>query len=321
MAKQVKKFKDSDQKECVTYARVSTAKQGKSGLGKEDQTRIVNGYAEKKGLLVIGAFEDNESGKNNKRKGLDAAIKLCQQTGATLVIAKLDRLSRNAAFVMSLSETANNPQNGFGIVFCDNERMDKTMLGMLAIFAEYEADKIKERQEAAYRSKRIRIANGEVIKLGNAAGLTDEVRLKAIAAKQANRLENDNIINAKITMKKEIISAQSRNTTLTANDLVKELNRQKKQTATGLEFELNNIRPMIKEVLREMGLKSLPTAKLPPTVKKVKNDTTAAVTVAKKMKVNGKSLQQIADFLNETGFLTAKGKTFEAMTVKRLIDK
>lgn len=318
MAKQVKKFKDSDQKECVTYARVSTAKQGKSGLGKEDQLRIVEAYAAKEHLKIIGQFEDNESGKNNKRKGLDNAIKLCQATGATLVIAKLDRLSRRAAFVLSLSNAAESDQNGFEIVFCDNPKMDKTMLGMLAIFAEYEYDKISERQLAAYRSKRARIANGENIKMGNAAGLTDEVRAKAIEAKRQNRTENESLINAKITIRKEINGAKG---TLTASDIVKELNRQKIQTIRGHEYELNNVRPIIKEVLNEMNLQALPTATPPPTVKKEKKDMAAVKTVCTNMRANNKTFQQIADFLNDNGFTTAKGSKFEAITVKRLIEK
>lgn len=318
MAKQVKKFKDSDQKECVTYARVSTAKQGKSGLGKEEQLRIVEAYAAKENLEIIGQFEDDESGKNNKRKGLDNAIKLCQATGATLVIAKLDRLSRRASFVFSLSETASSEQNGFEIEFCDNPKMDKTMLGMLAIFAEYEYDKISERQLAAYRSKRARIATGVKIKLGNAAALTDENRQKAIEAKRKNRAENENLINAKISIQKEISSAKG---TLTANDLVKELNRQKIQTIRGFDYELNNIRPIIKEVLKEMNLEKLPTATTEPTAKIQKIDTTAAKAVSTNMRANKKTFQQIADFLNENGFTTSKGSKFEAISVKRLIEK
>ena len=205
MAKQVKINKDSEQLECVFYARVSTKKQGVSALGKDDQKRILHSYAANNNLLVIGQFEDDESGKNNKRKGLDAAIKLCQSTGATLVIAKLDRLSRRASFVLSLNETANNKKNGFEIKFCDNPKMDKTMLGVLAVFAEYEHNKISERQLAANRSKRIK-----GMTLGNAKGLTDETRKRAIEVKRLNRLENENIINAKITIKKEIDAAKAR---------------------------------------------------------------------------------------------------------------
>ena len=321
MAKQVKQFKDSEQRECVTYARVSTTKQAVSGLGKEDQTRIVEAYAAKENLKIIGQFEDDESGKNNKRKGLDKAIKLCQATGATLVIAKLDRLSRRASFILSLSETATSKQNGFEIKFCDNPKMDKTMLGMLAIFAEYEYDKISERQSAAYRSKRARIAKGEKIKLGNAAALTDENRQKAIEVKRANRAENENLINAKISIKKEIDAARRKGSTLTANDLVKELNRQKIKTIRELEYELNNIRPIIREVLNEMNLKRLPIAPPTPSVKNDKKDMTATKTVCTNMRANNKTFQQIANFLNENGFTTSKGSNFEAITVKRLIEK
>jgi DNA invertase Pin-like site-specific DNA recombinase len=307
----------------VSYLRVSTGRQGQSGLGIEDQRKAVATITKNCEACILSEFEEHESGGNNNRPKLNEALKLCEKTGATLVIAKLDRLSRNAAFVLTLIEKSKGKDGKqlFKILFCDNPNIDETMLGMLAIFAQHERKTMSDRQKAAYRSKRSRIEKGEVIKIGNAESFTPSVIAKAVAAKKAYRNNNENLINAKISIKKEIETAQSKNKTLTAADIAKELTRQKIQTIRGKDFELKNVRPIISEVLNEMVLKSLPTATVPPNVKKAKNDTTAAVTVARKMKVNGKTLQQIADFLNENGFLTAKGKAFEAMTVKRLIDK
>ncbi|MBL7817653.1 MAG: recombinase family protein [Saprospiraceae bacterium] len=292
-----------------------------SGLGIEDQKRAVAEITKNCADCIIGTFEEHESGGNNDRPKLKEALKLCGNTGATLLVAKLDRLSRNAAFILTLIEKSKTAKKPFKILFCDNPEIDETMLGMLAIFAQHERKTMADRQKAAYRSKRARIANGENIKIGNAEAFTPEVRQKGIEAKRAYRAQNENLINAKITIKKEIETATTKNRTITANDLVKELNRQKIQTIRGYEYELKNIRPIIKEVLNEMNLQALPTATTEPKTKIQKIDTTAAKTVCTNMRANNKTFQQIADFLNDNGFMTAKGSKFEAMTVKRLIEK
>lgn len=307
----------------VSYLRVSTGRQGISGLGIDDQRRAVATITKNCKDCILAEFEEHESGGNNNRPKLNEALKLCEKTGATLVIAKLDRLSRNAAFVLTLIEKSKGKDGKqlFKILFCDNPNIDETMLGMLAIFAQHERKTMSERQKASYRSKRARIEKGEAIKIGHAEAFTPEVQAKAIQAKRENRNNNENVINAKISIRKEIETAQSKNRTLTAADLAKELRRQKISTIQGKDFELKNVRPIVSEVLREMNLKALPTATKAATVTKQKNDLTTAATVAKKMKASGKSLQQVADFLNVTGFTTAKGQTFAPMTVKRLIDK
>jgi DNA invertase Pin-like site-specific DNA recombinase len=305
----------------VQYLRVSTTKQGLSGLGIDDQKRAVAEITKNCTDCIIGTFEEHESGGNNDRPKLKEALKLCGNTGATLLVAKLDRLSRNAAFILTLIEKSKTAKKPFKILFCDNPEIDETMLGMLAIFAQHERKTMAERQKAAYRSKRARIEKGENIKLGNAAAFTPEVRQAGIDAKREYRANNENLINTKISIKKEIETATTKNRTITANDLVKELNRQKIQTIRGLDYELKNIRPIIKEVLKEMNLQALPTATPPPTVKIQKVDTTAAKTVSTNMRAKNKTFQQIADFLNENGFTTSKGSKFEAISVKRLIEK
>ena len=305
----------------VQYLRVSTTKQGLSGLGIDDQKRAVAEITKNCTDCIIGTFEEHESGGNNDRPKLKEALKLCGNTGATLLVAKLDRLSRNAAFILTLIEKSKTAKKPFKILFCDNPEIDETMLGMLAIFAQHERKTMADRQKAAYRSKRARIASGENIKIGNAEAFTPEVRQQGIEAKRTYRAQNENLINAKITIKKEIETATTKNKTITANDLVKELNRQKIQTIRGYEYELKNVRPIIKEVLNEMNLQALPTATTEPKAKIQKIDTTAAKIVSTNMRANNKTFQQIADFLNDNGFTTSKGSKFEAITVKRLIEK
>ena len=85
----------------VAYKRVSTARQGRSGLGLEAQEKAIKEFAASRKAEVIGCFTEVESGKKNDRPELDKALHLAKITGATLVIAKLDRLSRNAAFLLT----------------------------------------------------------------------------------------------------------------------------------------------------------------------------------------------------------------------------
>jgi hypothetical protein len=85
----------------VTYLRVSTVKQGQSGLGLEAQAAAIDAYVEHRSARILGRFVEVESGKHNDRPELVKALHLARVTGATLVIAKLDRLSRNAAFLLA----------------------------------------------------------------------------------------------------------------------------------------------------------------------------------------------------------------------------
>ncbi|MFO1176038.1 MAG: recombinase family protein [Paracoccaceae bacterium] len=89
----------------IAYERVSTARQGASGLGLEAQRMAFDGFAASRGAEVLARFTEVESGKTPNRPQLAAAIQLARLTGATLVIAMLDRLSRNAAFLLTLRDS------------------------------------------------------------------------------------------------------------------------------------------------------------------------------------------------------------------------
>src|SRR4051812_42979859 len=91
-------------KRFVAYFRVSTEKQGRSGLGLDAQRKAVSDYLNGGNWDLIGEYVEVESGKVDKRPELEAALAKCELTGATLVVAKLDRLSRNVAFLAALQE-------------------------------------------------------------------------------------------------------------------------------------------------------------------------------------------------------------------------
>lgn len=134
----------------VSYFRVSTTKQGESGLGLDAQRDAVARYTTGKGGTTVAEFTEVESGKKaSNRPELLKAVELCRRRRATLVIAKLDRLARNVAFIANLMES------GVNFVAVDHPKVDKFMLHLLAAFAEEEARKISQRtKEAMAAAKR-----------------------------------------------------------------------------------------------------------------------------------------------------------------------
>jgi len=121
----------------IAYYRVSTQRQGQSGLGLEAQQHAVQGYD------IIAEYTEVESGKRTDRPELARALAHAKETGATLLIAKLDRLARNVHFITGLLEA------GVPIQCADMPEADRTFLQMAAVFAEWEGRRISDRTKAA----------------------------------------------------------------------------------------------------------------------------------------------------------------------------
>jgi len=134
----------------VTYIRVSTDKQGRSGLGLEAQRAAIAAYAKTSGAVTVAEYQEVESGTNNARHELQKALKHARVTGAKLVIAKLDRLSRNAAFLLNLQES------GVDFVACDMPEANALTVGIMAVMAQAEAKAISERTKAAMQAAKAR---------------------------------------------------------------------------------------------------------------------------------------------------------------------
>jgi len=134
----------------VAYYRVSTAQQGRSGLGLEAQQRDVQRYATSCDGTIIAAYKEVESGKRGDRPELAKAIAHSRRAGAKLVIAKLDRLARNVAFIAALME------DGLEFVCCDNPHVNRLTLHLLAAVAEHEAQQISARTKAALAAAKAR---------------------------------------------------------------------------------------------------------------------------------------------------------------------
>ncbi len=115
----------------IAYLRVSTIRQGESGLGLEAQESAIARHTS--GGTLLATFREIESGKRCDRPELKAALDMCRRTGATLVIAKLDRLARNVHFISGLMES------GVEFVACDMPTANRLTLHVMAAFAEHEA--------------------------------------------------------------------------------------------------------------------------------------------------------------------------------------
>ena len=134
----------------IAYYRVSTDRQGQSGLGLEAQQAAVEQHLNGGDWTLIESYTEIESGKRNDRPEIAKALAACKRHKATLVIAKLDRLGRNVAFVANLIES------GVSFLAVDNPHANKLMVHMLAAFAEHERDMISQRTKEALAAAKAR---------------------------------------------------------------------------------------------------------------------------------------------------------------------
>jgi DNA invertase Pin-like site-specific DNA recombinase len=160
----------------ISYLRVSTDRQGKSGLGIEAQRSSVAEYLNGGNWKLVKEFVEVESGKRTDRPMLDEAIKACRVYGAKLVIAKLDRLSRDAHFLLGLEKA------GVDFVAADMPNANRLTVGIMAMVAEEERRMISKRTKDALAA-----AKKRGTKLGGDRGVvpSKRTREKAVEALQA----------------------------------------------------------------------------------------------------------------------------------------
>jgi len=163
----------------IAYVRVSTAEQSKSGLGLKAQKTAINSFCELENIEIIAMFEETETGKGfdalEKRPVLAQALAQAKKEGATLIVAKLDRLGRNVAFIASLMEKKIN-----FIVSQLGKEADPFMLHIYAALSEKERELISQRTKAALQELK---AKG--VLLGNRTNL-DDARLLSNATNKVN---------------------------------------------------------------------------------------------------------------------------------------
>lgn len=213
-------------KRAVTYYRVSTKRQGDSGLGLEAQKQAVQSFASSNGYTLLDECVEVESGKRNNRPVLKHALSVCRKTDAILLIAKLDRLGRNVAFISALMES------GVEFKAVDNPYAGKLLVHIMAAFAEHERDRISERTKDA-----LRIAKERGVKLGSYG--------RDVLSKQ----NKENARQFALSMKPTIEKLQQQGIT-TMRDIADELNRLGVQTSsnTGSKWYATTVNTMIKRL-------------------------------------------------------------------------
>jgi DNA invertase Pin-like site-specific DNA recombinase len=211
----------------IAYYRVSTDRQGASGLGLEAQRDTVTRFIAT-GQLVAEYTEIESGKKHTNRPQLLAALQECRKRRATLIIAKLDRLGRNVAFISALMES------GAEFVCCDNPHANRLMLHMLAAFAEHEREQISQRTKAALKA-----AKARGVKLGNPRPF--DALQKALAVHYSRRPAPE------IMRLMQSLQQQG----MTYLEIARELNRLNIKTGRGCQWHDNTVKRVLENSNRK----------------------------------------------------------------------
>ncbi len=168
-------------KKFISYYRTSTHKQN---LGLEAQKTMVENYINSVGGLLLDSVAEQESGKNDKREGLERAIKLCEQHDCILIIAKLDRMSRSVSFLFQLRDRVS--KNNIEIKALDMPSFNTLSLGIYATMAQAEREAISTRTVLALAEKK-----KQGVKLGSPQNLTSSAQKKGVESIKLKARTND----------------------------------------------------------------------------------------------------------------------------------
>ena len=219
-----------EQTNYVSYLRQSTKKQSLSNLGIEAQREIIQKHLGQ--IQPIAEFVETESGKKTDRPKLAEALELCRKTKSTLIVAKLDRLSRNVAFTSKLLES------DVEIKFCDFPEANRLVLHIMASIAEYEAGLISTRTKQALMAKKAR-----GVRLGKPENLVNNLGKAIFNSNLTNRqkaLENDNNRRA-IAMLKVLVTQD-----LSLSEMARRLNEEGFVTSRGKQFTAWQVSVLLK---------------------------------------------------------------------------
>ena len=214
----------------VAYLRVSTQKQGYSGLGLEAQREIIQKHLCDK--IPVAEYIEIESGRKKERPRLKEALALCRKDGATLIVAKLDRLARSVSFLSNLLES------DVDIVFCDFPQANKMVLHIISAISQYEAELIAARTKASLQAKKAR-----GFKLGNPEHLLDKHQEAIQNSIKTCRTKADNNPNNKraVAMLRILVKENS-----SYCEMAKILNQEGFVTSRGCSFTKSTVYKLIK---------------------------------------------------------------------------
>lgn len=214
-------------KKFICYYRVSTKKQGRSGLGLDAQKSICENYVNTQYGITVNSYIEVESGKNDNREQLSSALAECKQTKSTLLIAKLDRLSRSVEFIFSLKNS------GVDFACVDLPELNTMTLGIFATFAQSERERISERITIALAEKK-----KQGIRLGKPENLTnnfDKAYTNSLATRQGNAVNNEN------NRKAGLFVVSLRNGGATWQKITDTLNSNGFKTRRGCSFSITQV--------------------------------------------------------------------------------
>jgi DNA invertase Pin-like site-specific DNA recombinase len=213
----------------VAYYRVSTERQGRSGLGLEAQQAAVESFiaARADAKLVAPPFVEVESGKNNDRPELAKALHRAKVTGSTLLIAKLDRLSRNAHFLLGLRDA------GVSFVAADMPEANAMTVGIMALVAQNEREAISSRTKAALQA-----AKARGVKLGSPVGAT---HLQGMGYDAIAREAQKTSADARAKDLIDVLTDLEKDGFASANAQAKELNNRGIVTARGGKWSAQSV--------------------------------------------------------------------------------
>ena len=214
----------------VSYLRQSTKKQSLSNLGIEAQREIIQKHLGQ--IKPIAEFVETESGRKSDRPKLAEALELCRKTKSTLIVAKLDRLSRNVAFTSKLLES------DVEIRFCDFPEANRLVLHIIASIAEYEAGLISQRTKQALKAKKAR-----GVSLGKPENLVNNLGKAITKSNLTNRqkaLDNDN--NRRAIAMLKVMATQD----LSLSEMARRLNEEGFVTSQGKQFTAWQVSVLLK---------------------------------------------------------------------------
>ncbi|CAN5382485.1 recombinase family protein [soil metagenome] len=207
----------------IAYYRVSTDKQGRSGLGLDAQRQAVETYVNGRGN-IIREYTEIESGKKNDRPELAAALAICARLKATLIIAKLDRLARNVHFISGLMEST------VPFIAADMPEANRLLLHMLAAVAEHEREMISKRTKEALAA-----AKARGTKLGNPRPVAPSQHVRDLASAK------DAAHRASVAPTILELEAQG----MSRNAIARELNNRDVPTARGGKWYATTVRNVL----------------------------------------------------------------------------
>ena len=213
----------------VAYLRQSTAKQERSGLGIEGQRDIISSFV-KEGV-ILAEYVETESGRKSDRPKLQEALALCRKTNSVLIVAKLDRLSRNVAFTSKLLES------DVEITFCDFPQANRLILHIISSIAEYEANLISQRTRQSLKAKKER-----GVKLGKSENLMNKHNEAIAHSNQTNRIKAQNNAN---NMRAVALLRSMVKEGLTISQMTKQLNEQGFVSSKGCKFQIVQVQRLI----------------------------------------------------------------------------